>query len=132
MPERIQRRRVKGWRMPEGAVYVGRPTLWGNPWIAGKPAVLHLGGMPWQLACSLTPEQAARQYYGLMRGWWIDHMPLPPATYPAHKAKYIADLKRHRNAVLERARELRGRDLACWCPLDHPCHADVLLRIANE
>lgn len=27
--------------------------------------------------------------------------------------------------------ELRGRDLACWCPLDAPCHADVLLRLAN-
>lgn len=26
---------------------------------------------------------------------------------------------------------LRGRDLACWCPLDEPCHADVLLRLAN-
>ena len=29
---RIQRRRTKGWRMPEGAVYVGRPSLFGNPW----------------------------------------------------------------------------------------------------
>lgn len=28
-------------------------------------------------------------------------------------------------------RRLRGKDLACWCPLDQPCHADVLLRIAN-
>lgn len=27
--------------------------------------------------------------------------------------------------------DLRGRDLACWCPLDQPCHADVLLEIAN-
>ncbi len=27
--------------------------------------------------------------------------------------------------------ELAGRDLACWCPLDEPCHADVLLEIAN-
>jgi Domain of unknown function (DUF4326) len=26
---------------------------------------------------------------------------------------------------------LRGKDLACWCPLDQPCHADVLLEIAN-
>jgi hypothetical protein len=26
---------------------------------------------------------------------------------------------------------LRGKDLACWCPLDGPCHADVLLEIAN-
>lgn len=29
-------------------------------------------------------------------------------------------------------RELRGRDLACYCPLDEPCHAEVLLAIANE
>ena len=28
--------------------------------------------------------------------------------------------------------ELRGKNLACWCPLDEPCHADVLLRLANE
>jgi hypothetical protein len=27
--------------------------------------------------------------------------------------------------------ELAGKDLACWCPLDQPCHADVLLEIAN-
>ena len=31
MPKRIQRQRTKGWRMPEGTVYVGRPTKWGNP-----------------------------------------------------------------------------------------------------
>jgi hypothetical protein len=29
-------------------------------------------------------------------------------------------------------RELRGRDLACYCPLDGPCHADILLEIANR
>lgn len=29
-------------------------------------------------------------------------------------------------------RELAGKDLACWCPLDRPCHADILLRIANS
>ena len=28
--------------------------------------------------------------------------------------------------------ELAGHDLACWCPLDQPCHADVLLELANE
>lgn len=28
-------------------------------------------------------------------------------------------------------RELRGRDLACYCPLDGPCHADVLLEVAS-
>lgn len=29
-------------------------------------------------------------------------------------------------------RELRGKNLACWCPLDQPCHADVLLELAND
>lgn len=28
--------------------------------------------------------------------------------------------------------ELRGKDLACWCALDQPCHADILLKLANE
>lgn len=28
--------------------------------------------------------------------------------------------------------ELRGKDLACWCPLDGPCHADVLMERANR
>jgi hypothetical protein len=45
-------------------------------------------------------------------------------------------LRRGRSALSFTAadvrRELAGRDLACWCPLDGPCHADVLLRVANE
>jgi Domain of unknown function (DUF4326) len=28
--------------------------------------------------------------------------------------------------------ELRGKNLACFCRLDQTCHADILLRIANE
>jgi hypothetical protein len=35
-------------------------------------------------------------------------------------------------AVDDVRRELAGRDLACWCPEDEPCHADVLLRVAND
>lgn len=27
---------------------------------------------------------------------------------------------------------LKGKNLACWCPLDQPCHADVLLKLANR
>lgn len=37
-PRRIQRRRTKGWRMPENTVYVGRPTRWGNPYVVGQDA----------------------------------------------------------------------------------------------
>ncbi len=28
--------------------------------------------------------------------------------------------------------ELKGKNLACWCALDQPCHADILLEIANK
>jgi hypothetical protein len=34
--------------------------------------------------------------------------------------------------VNEAVRELRGKNLACWCPLDQPCHADTLLELAND
>jgi hypothetical protein len=34
--------------------------------------------------------------------------------------------------LIARLPELRGRQLVCWCPLDQPCHADVLARYANE
>jgi len=37
-------------------------------------------------------------------------------------------LKNPRKINLE---ELRGKNLACWCPLDKPCHADILLELAN-
>ena len=33
--------------------------------------------------------------------------------------------------VADVKRELRGRSLACWCPLDAACHVDVLLDVAN-
>ena len=41
---------------------------------------------------------------------------------------------RYRNRMAIQAvdlRPLRGKNLACWCPLDGPCHADVLLMLAN-
>jgi len=37
-----------------------------------------------------------------------------------------------RDEILESIHELTGKDLACWCPLDGPCHADILLRLAND
>ena len=38
----------------------------------------------------------------------------------------------HMGRILSSIEELRGKDLACWCPLDQPCHADVLLEMANR
>jgi hypothetical protein len=48
--------------------------------------------------------------------------------------RYRDDLLAGRLAVTveDVKRDLRGCDLACYCPPDEPCHADVLLDIANR
>lgn len=97
-PKRIQRKRTSGWRMPEGAVYVGRPTKWGNPWQVGP---------------AMSPAGAVWRYNDAALGR------LGRFTYGVPDVATI------------RA-ELAGRDLVCWCPLDQPCHADILLELANE
>lgn len=38
-PRRIQRRRTKGSRIPDGAIYVGRPSYWGNPFVVGRDGI---------------------------------------------------------------------------------------------
>lgn len=75
--------------MPEGALYVGRPSRWGNPFLATMP----------------NPVDRFRRD--------LEDGLLPISVHDVR-------------------RELRGKDLACWCPLDQPCHADVLLEIANR
>jgi len=119
-PQRIQRKRSKGWRMPEGAVYVGRPGRWGNPfrvpfkyrWADDQPCpypgpARETQGEWEQLERCETLHHAVFWYEA-----WITRM-VPTIAQDA--VTYLA-----------------GRDLACWCPLDQPCHGDVLLRIANE
>ena len=95
-PIRIQRKRTAGWRMPEGAVYVGRPTIWGNPWSVGT---LLVGG------AVLSPTGAKEKY----RDWVASQI---------------------RTGVLD-LEKLVGHDLACWCALGVPCHADVLIELAG-
>jgi hypothetical protein len=111
MPTRIQRKRTKGWRMPEGARYVGRPSWWGNDWRPGD-------------VCNYTIHANALIYPD------IHH----PAPIVLDRVTAIAHYRRGW-AIPQRRRiqdDLRGRDLACWCPLDQPCHADVLLELANR
>lgn len=99
-PQRIQRKRTKGWDMqkasPNGlaVVYVGRPTKWGNPFKVGKDG---------------TAKECVDKYRKHIGGniW----------TSPNER---------------EIRRELQGKNLVCWCPLDQPCHVDVLLELANK
>ncbi len=104
-PVRIQRKRTKGWRMPENTVYVGRPSDWGNPFMVGEHRLVIHASRRTSLARVQSPEQAV----ALFR----EHCRWPAVSGPRMR------------------RELRGKNLACWCPLDQPCHADVLLEWAN-
>lgn len=110
MPERIQRKRTKGWRMPEGAVYVGRPSRWGNPF--------EVGGYL-RMEAYLAGEVGAAERAGCRINW------------PADAVAAFSWWVRVKNLTPAIRQDLAGRDLACWCPLDQPCHADVLLEVAN-
>ena len=100
-PRRIQRKREKGWRMPENTVYVGRPGKFGNPFDTAREfARMH----------EVTREEA------------VDVILTVGDDDKVHKVASRPVIKK----------ELRGKDLACWCDLDQECHADVLLKIAND
>jgi hypothetical protein len=60
--------------------------------------------------------------------------PYPIQAYGRRNAirLYRTRLELDTELVEAARRELAGKDLACWCPLDQPCHADVLLEIANH
>jgi len=106
-PIRIQLRRTKGWRLPANTVVVSRPTAWGNPFIVGKHG---------------TREQCVELFQRLCDGYLC--ISLGGDVCHAQKA-FVAYAKTNRE-------KLRGKNLACWCPLNKPCHADVLLQIANS
>jgi hypothetical protein len=116
-PKRIQRKRTKGWRMPEGAVYVGRGTIFGNPF--------PINGIQ-------DRAMALERYTNML--------------FDRGEEGRVMDLYRQR--LLVNLHRIQGKDVACWCPLcaAHadglpmgvsceacpPCHADVLLAIANR
>lgn len=105
MPSRIQRSRARGWRMPEGAIYVGRPSCWGNPF-------------DWRM-CSADagpPAWARGAAVDLYRDWLLGRQQFHEKPPPPLSQVRVT---------------LNGYDLCCWCPLDQPCHADILLELAN-
>lgn len=103
MPQRIQLKRTKGWKMPPDTVKVDRSTHWGNPFVGDPAACVEAFRQLYQGRCevSVGPDRP------------ITRMAfIPPQKMPDPRA-------------------LRGKNLACWCKPGQPCHADVLLEIAN-
>jgi hypothetical protein len=104
-PKRIQLSRKRGWRMPENTVKVDRSTKWGNPFIFIEDG---------------TRAECVALFRGLLRDG-------------AAPSRRIADYPRRldiRADILRNIDQLRGKNLACWCRLDEPCHADVLIELA--
>lgn len=112
-PRRIKMTRKAPWRANHpDAVIVARPTRWGNPFRVvrqvGEWIVVDDNDVTYPLTID-TKAAAAQRAVDL----------------------YRADIRWGALNVNEIRRELAGRDLACWCPLDSPCHGDVLLAIAR-
>lgn len=103
MPARIQRKRTKGWKMPEGAVCVSRPGRWGNPFRGEDAASLYRRWLAGQMSVREFMDRADGQYS------FSDYRSL---AFTVHA--------------------LEGHDLACWCDPSAACHADVLLELANS
>src|SRR2546425_10674918 len=99
-PQRIQLRRIKGWKMPANTVIVDRRSRWGNPFRLQTTS---------EFSDKPVPVELARMCAAAHFRNWVD-------------GTFYADVQR----------ELRGKNLACWCPLGQACHADVLLAIANK
>ena len=83
--------------IPPDAVYVGRPSKWGNPFRVGM------------------------RHNGIILN--------RKGVISAHKDHLLLSTEGH--ILTSQIKELRGKDLVCWCaPL--PCHADILLELANK
>jgi hypothetical protein len=117
MPERIQLRRSKGWRMPPDTVKVDRTTVWGNPAIVGVHG---------------SRAECVKWFAALM----LEGL-LIVSLGKDEDGEYLADkLVRYRKKAKRNLHTLRGKNLACWCSLPKPgepdlCHAAVLLALAN-
>lgn len=124
MPQRIQLSRAKGWRMPPNTVKVDRSTKWGNPYRVDD---LHASwSRVWDRRertrlCVEHYRQMAMEGFVTVPYTVLEPHERPDAKWSvgAHRVPEVA------------AKYLGGKDLACWCALDMPCHADVLLEWAN-
>lgn len=113
MPVRIQRKRKKGWKAPDGAVYVGRGSVFGNPFRADECREAGYRGTADQIA------KRCKESFSIWLGRYWQNVWMGPVSEQARKS------------LLLNIERLRGKDLMCWCGLDQPCHADVLLDLAN-
>lgn len=120
MPVRLQRRSDGNWKAPPAAVYVGRPTNWGNPFTHLKKPTL--------ATITVATLQASVDFYEAM-----------VTGDPEDILGQCFDIPEQEEFIRKRGlwigthvHELAGKDLICWCPLTDLCHAELLLKWAND
>lgn len=68
-PKRIQRKRTKGWKMPENTIYVGRGSKWGNPFTFANSGNIHPA---MRFACEVAPLLDASPLRGKNLACWCN------------------------------------------------------------
>ncbi len=130
LPVRVQRKRSKGWKMPENTVYVGRGTMWCNPFVIKKAdhniwvvvATDTEDGKSHIVLKTMDKKEAVRFAIAAYEHWLLPY---------SHEVGGI-DLFFFSVSQYEMIKEkLKGKNLACWCRPDEECHADILLKLAN-
>lgn len=112
-PHRVQLSRRKGWRLPPHTICVARPSLWGNPFHVADVLDAYHGNAAEAAADCVRSFRTALRREAFAKE--LDN----PAAFPWARR------------IVDALPQLRGKNLACWCALDAPCHADVLLKLAN-
>jgi hypothetical protein len=134
IPQRIQRKRVKGWKMPPNTIYVGRGSKWGNPF-----RVVQYSDGKWAVKCDSDERQAeiltstCRAAYDTKQEAQADavmcyRLLIDPFFHGGSLDEFWMSNANTKEIIIS----LRGKNLACWCDPGDPCHADLLLKIANE
>lgn len=116
-PIRIQLSRKKGWKMPPNTVKVDRTTKWGNPF---------------PVTAKQDTKTVVRVFNAIMRGSQAKVYDSCKDENGESNPLGGLQLLLWRNTTLKALPELRGKNLACWCKPGDPCHADVLLKLANR
>lgn len=133
-PIRVQLSRKKGWKMPPNTVKVDRTTKFGNPCICQRP-----------YGCPRSPEFDWEEWGDTLEeaahlrccvDVYRHYVETGIAGEPTRTWRLVFALEGmagypNRKKLVDGLASLRGKNLACWCPLDQPCHADVLLELAN-
>ncbi len=110
-PERVQLRRAKGWRMPPNTMKVDRTTKWGNPFVVGVHG---------------TREECWRWFAIMLNGMLVLGWKEADGSWHADKQQeYQKFVRKNRHLLI-------GKNLACWCPPDAKCHADILLDVGKK